>query len=258
MTIEVEAFFEPEVDGPVCTSSGIKCHDCWTSLNCIDLGNGTFHPELQHCPMGESCKEKTGTCKSDGNYECFEQDKLQCNNMKGIFPSPFNCMEYFTCVTGPNNTLLKYVSKCESTYEFDPAKKLCRRRIIDDNRCTSSIPVCRNDSQSGPVQNNTNIFYRCQKESVALGFNFVPQLYGCPFNFQFNGTHCVDPMPNILDKNGLCVRTGYFSHPAECNHYYECNYIGESPTVRSCNNEYQKFDQSRGRCVYFSCDMCQA
>lgn len=206
--------------------------------------------------MGRTCKNNTGTCEPDGYYECSELDKLECNNI-GMFPSPFNSMEYFTCVAGPNNTLLKYVGECEPMYGFDPATKLCRRKEVNDNRYTSSIPVCREDTQTGPVPNNANIYYVCRKESVALGFNFIPQLYGCPFNHQFNGTRCVDPMPIFLDENGLCLRKGSFPHPSQCTLYYECHGVGNIPGFMGCNSG-QKFDQSSGGCVNFSCDNCHA
>lgn len=216
------------------------------------MGNDTFLPEVQHCPLGRTCKDGTGICESDGNYECSEVDKFQCEAL-GVFPSPFNCRDYFICAPGPDDTFLKYNAKCDPTHEFDPASRLCRRKVENVNRCHSPIPVCHNETQTGAIKSNLNIFYNCKKDNVAVGLNFVPQLHACPYNFRFNGTRCVDPKPDVLDKFGYCLVQGKFSHPTDCTLYNYCVYVGESPQLQTCSQS-QKWDQLEGKCVSFSCD----
>lgn len=151
---------------------------------------------------------------------------------------------------GPNNMMNQYAAKCDPTYEFDPVKKLCRKKL--GKSCISSVPVCQNDTQMGVFPNNSNIFYRCKLDKVDIGYNFMPELYGCPFNHNFNGTDCEDPY--VLDKDGHCLYKGSFAHPTNCKQYYDCSYVGESPIVRTCSNEYQMFSWLEKKCVYFTCN----
>lgn len=94
------------------------------------------------------------------------------------------------------------------------------------------------------------MYYRCEMDTMDIGFNLIPRLYGCPFDFEFNGIDCEDPELRMLDIHGLCLKIGSFSFPNDCKQYYNCYRIRNIPSVERCSH-YKRFDQIQKECVYF-------
>lgn len=88
-----------------------------------------------------------------------------------------------------------------------------------------------------------------------IGFNFIPQIYGCDFDFNFNGIDCIDSELTDFEKYEKCFNKGYFPHPTDCRKYYSC-IAGKSPVIKLCPYN-EEFDPLYRRCDSKFEDDCQ-
>lgn len=225
-------------------------------MNCIDLGDGQLYPQLQTCPMGRSCRDDTGFCENEGQYECTnpEADRIRCN-VEGYFPDPFTCNKYFICVLRQDGGFDKHLRECKESHTYDPFTKQCKPSK-NETRCNSPVSICNNNTQTAMVSGNPNLFYRCMRENVTVGYNYLPQMYACPNSFYFNVTTCQDPDQTGLDSNNTCVKLGNFVDVTDCNYYNVCKEIGVSP-VRTYCGSYSKFIPWLNKCKIFNCEYCR-
>lgn len=222
--------------------------DCWTSLECISLGGGSWIEDKTTCSKGESCRDSTGQCESIGNYECSLPDppnpstEFKCHGV-GLFPSPFNCNEFYEC-TGENGAF----KVCPENYAFDAYTGRCSKKLENKASCKSQIPICRNSGQKGNLTSNPNMFYLCTTRDDLL----IPEIYSCEHNFYFNGETCVDPTPDVVDEDGKCIKKGLFYFSGDCKKYRECTAAGVKPAERTCTSP-TRFDPTVSKCVSYDC-----
>lgn len=154
--------------------------------------------------------------------------------------------------------LYDHQGMCSSEYAFDPSVNRCSKKIKDMDRCLSPVPICRNSTQTGPIEGNPNIYYRCKRDLVGNEeYEYVPILYACPENQYFNGVICMELTPDVVDQNGNCLKEGNYYHPENCAWYQECPARGNKPVTRSCP-EYNKFDPKVGKCIPLTCSNCKS
>ncbi|XP_077298068.1 uncharacterized protein LOC143919562 [Arctopsyche grandis] len=242
-----------------CTQTGFMCDDCTTSAFCIELPNGDFVKEVvESCSTGSTCLAQTGKCTTESNYECGVDDigyQIKCHKQSGIFPNPFSCKKFFTCVNIPNSDQYDiFHDECATGYAFDPLTTRCTLKV-ENNECPNSIPTCQNSSQSGAIEGNPAIYYMCWPRQLVDGSTiYFPELFYCQNNYIYNVTKCIDPTPpSGLDNNGLCVDKGLFYYPGDCIKYKDCSATGKPPIIRTCANHY-KFDNKLNKCVLFTCN----
>lgn len=204
--------------------------------------------------MGRSCRDDTGYCENEGNYNCInsEPERVQCQS-EGNFPDPYDCKKYFICVLKPDGEFDKYTRECSGSYVYDPFIKKCEKKV---EKCASSVSICNSELESGPISGNLNIFYKCIRANVTVGYNYVPQMYDCPENFFYNGTSCVDREFTGLGDNKKCIEIGRFPSADSCYHYNTCGTIGGEPLVRACGVDY-RFSPITKLCQKLDCGLCK-
>lgn len=234
-----------------CTKPGHICNDCWYSINCLPIEDG-FLEDLQVCPGGTTCIDSTGQCGISTHYECDGSypASISCHG-EGVFPDPSNCKKYYMC---DEEQVMTY-GECRGGSAFNPSTNRCDKKIKDMNRCLSPLPICYNLTQTGAVEGNPNIFYRCKRVYVDDENHFYPEIYSCPDNYHFNGNICVETFPDIEDQGGNCVQAGLFYHPDDCTWYRDCPAKGVSPVTKLCP-ENNRFDPIKGKCLSFGCENC--
>lgn len=236
-----------------CTAPGFSCRDCWTFRDCVPNGDGTFFEELIPCPTGTSCQNSVGSCRPSGNYECDDASQylFKCYG-PGVFPDPFNCNTYHTCIFN-GGVLQDIKSTCPVGYYFNTFTGRCGIRLEDPKKCPSPVSICSNSGKSGSVDGNKGIYYLCTEGYIGTNFHYLPEIFACPFNHYFNGTQCLDPTPIVVDQQGKCVEAGLFQYPENCQMYRQCNATGSYPDLKTCTNTTQRFDAIERKCIEFDC-----
>ncbi|XP_077301102.1 uncharacterized protein LOC143921592 [Arctopsyche grandis] len=231
-----------------CTKSGYMCDDCNTSSFCILLSDGEYFKEqAEKCAGLQTCLETIGKCTLQENIECDKNIvdyKFECFQ-PGLFPHPFNCSKYFMCIK--ENGLLDHTPielECKNGFGYNPLSTLCNKKEI----CEKLIQPCKNQFDSGYIQENPSLYYVCLPTDRV----YYPQIFVCPFNYEFNGEECVDPTPKNGLENGKCKAIGKFYNPSDCKGYIECTIIDRNPVYKKCVLGLV-YDHKTEKCVEFSC-----
>ncbi|XP_063235734.1 mucin-2-like [Bacillus rossius redtenbacheri] len=175
-----------------CTSEGYICSlDCKTVYQCFGSAPSITQISLETCDAGQDyyCDRYSGTCSSTFTNTCDPPEyEFTCTSV-GVFPDPYNCATYHECYGYDTNPTLS-TQQCSAGWLYDPLQMTCSK---EGTKCTKPpVPTCTVENAMGPIQENPNIYYICNKNGK-YGYLY-PVLYTCPHGGEFDATllSCVD------------------------------------------------------------------